>query len=88
METDVFWLVLMPLAAALATGVYHARRDHGRELVIEERIRKNESDIAALQSSGDGSLLDSVIAHAGQLGANTQAIDAHGERLDELEKDE
>lgn len=88
MEVDVFWLIVMPLAAALAAGIYAARRDHGREIVTDERIRKNEADIAALQCSDDSNLLDAVIAHAGQLGANTQAIAAHGERLDELEKDE
>ena len=88
MEIDVFWLVLMPLAAALAAGIYTARRDHARELITDERLRKCEAEIAALQASDDGSLLDSVIAQAGQLGINTQAIATHGERLDELEKEE
>ncbi len=91
MEIDVFWLVLMPLAAALTTGVYMARRDHHQHSDHEKRIQQLETVLvvhANTEQPEAPDLFNKVVEHAGQIATNTQAIAAHGERLDELEKDE
>jgi len=86
MEIDVFWLVIMPLAAALATGVYMARRDHHQHSDHEKRIQHMETVLTVQAEAPD--VLSKVVEHAGQIATNTQTIAGHGERLDELEKEE